>query len=412
MEEQRLREIATEYLLPLFSGAELEDRIEIASSKRGLVSYNNPQVIAFRVNKNDCYRLLLRRNQPFAYKRDPARELQVVQAFVDIIAQMETELETHLREDLLSTFQRRVVARAIGGTSREDNVLQAIDQLSLWGTRLYEGAPISSAIGIGKRGQPAGNISLRDMIEHDFVAVLSNGHDTLLEFDSDSRFVAHHVLNIPHEDMAFAPLRQAPVATWTKEDSERIALALNRLGEILIFRDGQLLFTRRSGRWCFLTHQPIVRQMGVPQNEKIRRAIYQTCLDASFARSGACIGAISSSSGSSWTGIVNKGDRLSLRRSQKSQTLADVVRGRPFHHLDRRLRQELTAIDGATIIDHEGAVLAVGAILRIPGGSTGGGRTAAARELGKLGLGIKVSQDGAIIGYRLKRPTPAFNVMQ
>ena len=44
---------------------------------------------------------------------------------------------------------------------------------------------------------------------------------------------------------------------------------------------------------------------------------------------------------------------------------------------DRRLRQELAAIDGATVLSFEGDVLAVGAIVKIPGGSAGGGRLAA-----------------------------------
>ena len=52
-----------------------------------------------------------------------------------------------------------------------------------------------------------------------------------------------------------------------------------------------------------------------------------------------------------------------------------------------------------------------GAILKIPGGSTSGGRLAAAKTLKDLGLGIKVSQDGGITGYRVGRNEPAFQVM-
>jgi hypothetical protein len=57
-------------------------------------------------------------------------------------------------------------------------------------------------------------------------------------------------------------------------------------------------------------------------------------------------------------------------------------------------------VDGATVIDHQGSLLAVGAIVQVPGGSTGGGRLAAAKALSRLGLGVKVSQDGGIRGYR------------
>lgn len=96
--------------------------------------------------------------------------------------------------------------------------------------------------------------------------------------------------------------------------------------------------------------------------------------------------------------------------------MAKVVNGRKFHKLDRTLRQELVAIDGATVINHEGEVLAVGAIPMIDGGSTGGGRTAAAKTLGRFGLGIKISQDGGITAYRLGTGKPggkqvAFKVM-
>jgi len=79
--------------------------------------------------------------------------------------------------------------------------------------------------------------------------------------------------------------------------------------------------------------------------------------------------------------------------------------------LDRRLRQELVAIDGATLIDHKGTILAVGAILKIAGGSTGGGRLAAAKALSKLGVGIKVSQDGGITGFHDGNAEPKFIVM-
>jgi len=71
----------------------------------------------------------------------------------------------------------------------------------------------------------------------------------------------------------------------------------------------------------------------------------------------------------------------------------------------------MAAIDGATVIDNTGTVLAVGAIIKIPGGSSGGGRLAAAKELSKLGMGLKVSQDGAIRGFHDGNEEPTFSVL-
>ena len=88
-----------------------------------------------------------------------------------------------------------------------------------------------------------------------------------------------------------------------------------------------------------------------------------------------------------------------------------MIAGRTFPELDRRFRLELLSIDGAVVIDHRGKVLAAGAILKIPGGSTGGGRLAAARVLASLGLGIKVSQDGSIVCLHGETAKPVFRLM-
>ena len=52
------------------------------------------------------------------------------------------------------------------------------------------------------------------------------------------------------------------------------------------------------------------------------------------------------------------------------------------------------------VLDHTGVILAAGAIIEVPSGSVGGGRTAAALRLSTIGLGVKVSQDGTITGFR------------
>jgi hypothetical protein len=61
----------------------------------------------------------------------------------------------------------------------------------------------------------------------------------------------------------------------------------------------------------------------------------------------------------------------------------------------------LLSLDGAMVLDRTGSILAAGAIIDVPSGSVGGGgRTAAAQRLSTIGLGVKVSQDGTITGFR------------
>ncbi|MCB1474823.1 MAG: hypothetical protein H6883_02555 [Rhodobiaceae bacterium] len=415
MEEALLREISEKYLLPFFSGATIELSSTPSKTSARAVAILSPQIIGFKVNKADKYRLRFRRDQPFAQKTDPARETLLIESFVGILGTMEEQLSGPLKDDLLSTFQRRVVARAAADDGGERQLLSVIDQMAQWATNLYEGAPIVSAIGIDPTATGSEELPLEKFSQDDFAAVLSNGFDTLLIFDPALNFSSHSVLPPNGAALESCPWRHAAIANWTKTESGRVAVVLNRLGEILVFRDGLLLFARRGGKWHFLTHGPVLNQMGVPKNKSIRRAIYETVLDASFARTGACLGVVRANSGRKWEHAVAELDRLNGGASRKALSIARIVSNRKFQDLERTLRQELVAIDGATIIDHKGNVLAVGAIISLPAGSTGGGRTAAAKELAKLGLGVKVSQDGRISAYRPssmpQTPELAFELM-
>lgn len=415
MEEALLQEIATRYLLPFFSGAELESQPVQPFGRHSKVAFRDPQSLAFRVADDDPYRLVLTRSQPFVTRSGGAAvpEIEVVRAFVSVVGSMASEVATHLKDDLLSTFQRKVVARAMGSIAeRETTILAGIDQLDAWSKRSYEGAPISAAIGFRHTPQSSSSPRLSQLGKDDYSALLGNGHDTLLEFDFAGRLKSHRSLTAERPP-SYCPLRQAPIAEWTAKDrrGRRVAMCLNREREILVFRDKELLFARRAGSWNYLTHEPVLTQMGTPHDMRVRKSVYETCLDASFARTGACIGIVSSSSGAKWRKVVDKDDRLESSHSMKTRVMNSLISGRLFQRLNRRLRQELVAIDGATVIGYHGEVLAVGAILKIPGGSTGGGRRAAAETLGELGLGVKVSQDGGIIGFRGKPAKTAFRVM-
>lgn len=411
MDAPVLHALAKEHLLPLFSGAELDINQFSSTSREECVALYDPCTIEFKIHRQDAYRLRLRRSQAFGKLRHGrVTEKHVVSAFVEVLKGIEPGLAAPYRLDLLSTFQRRIVAKATASNAEaEAPLLTALDQMAKWATRLYEGKSISAAIGLVPNVVGT-NATLKQICEHDFSAVLSNGFDTLLTFDFQGHVLSHESLPQPNPIPSYAPYRQAALAQWA--DSGKIVVALNRLGEILIFQDQMLLFVRRSGKWNFLTHEPVVTQMKRPYYWAVRKGVYETCLDASFARTGACIGVVTSPHIGKWTEIAtSKADYLSWEQSPKARAISRMIGQRCFEDLDRRFRQELVAIDGATLLDGFGNVLAVGAILKIPGGSTGGGRLAAARALSTLGLGIKVSQDGGIVGFHDGVEKPIFQVM-
>lgn len=410
MNEQLLREIAGDFLEPLISGSRLE--VGSSPSKKGdaCVARRDICSIEFKADKPDLYRLTLRRSQPF--ERDGAgrvSEKKVIESFVDVVRTMAGGLVTPYKGDILAAFPRRVVAKALSSDlAMQDTLLAALDQLALWAGQQYEGKPITAALGFDPQLN-GGSVALAQFAKEAFSSVLSNGFDTLVTCSVAGEVAGLETLSLPAQAPLFSPYRLGAVSEWAQNG--RIALVLNRIGEILVFQDSELRFARRSGRWHFLTHAPVITQMGGPDNKDLRRAIYATCLDASFARTGACIGIVTSGHTKKWPEFaVLKDDHIG-GVSTKAKTLTAMVAGRKFQELDRRLRQELVAIDGATLVDRTGALLAVGAILKIPGGSTGGGRLAAAKALGKLGVGIKVSQDGGIKGYHADNTESKFTVM-
>jgi hypothetical protein len=411
MEKAQLHELAKDFLETIIPGATL-DRNSIPSvSSDKLVARPDRYTIYFKARKEDRYGLVLRRKQPFkSLESGTITESHVVEAFVSVVGKMQMGLTRWYKADLRSTFPRRVVAKALCQTKQqEETILAAIDQLSSWAGQLYEGKPIPASIGFIPVEQ-SGSVSFRELGSEPFSAVISNGYDTILTCNFSGDVLGHETLTPPKQCPGFAPFRLGMVAHWAKEG--RIALVLNRAGEILVFRDGQLRFTRRGAQWHFLTHNPVLDQMARPDSRVVRSAVYSTCLDASFARTGACIGVVVPEHASEWQETADcPKDYLSPAQSKKAKVLKSMIGTDSFQDLPRQLRQELVAIDGATLMNHEGTILVVGAILRIAGGSTGGGRLAAAKALSKLGIGIKVSQDGRITGFHDGNDEPEFTVM-
>jgi hypothetical protein len=393
----KFRELVAKYLLPLFSGARLEDEFMPSTGSHALVSFEGICSLKIKPYKDCDYCAVINRSQPFAQSSSQGiTEFQVCKSFIEILGEYASGIGEPFEEDLLSRFTIRFIARSL--YHDESWVLEAIDKFDEWSTRQYEGQAITSAIGFRPIDKP-GEVCLRHIWPDDYSAVLTNGVDTLLVSSYQGQVQGYETLSVTDPLPLYVPHRLAPIAEWT--GNNRLAVVLNRAGEILLIHNKQLTFARRGGRWHFLTHVPIITMMRAPQDREVRRAVYASYLDASFARTGACVGLLTSGNVGRLDEIAPEhADHIWEPSSPKARLIRQIVGRTAFQDLDRRFRQELLAIDGATILDHHGMVLAVGAILSLPGGSIGGGRLAAAAELSKYGTGIKVSQDGGITGFK------------
>ena len=191
-----------------------------------------------------------------------------------------------------------------------------------------------------------------------------------------------------------------------------VALATRRLGGIGLFlREDRSI-------WTFVDGRPLV----------IRRGEHWTAFPLWLAASlGASIGGghaidllvqaavmISVQPNGAILGIVEHADDLAGAVAPKDRfdrrDTFDPVAMRPetrLHHLidaeemDAHTLARLAALDGATVVDRDGRLLAYGAIVTSADSEHEGARTAAARTLSLSALCVlKVSQDGEIAVFR------------
>lgn len=387
-----LRAALEAYLSPLLSAIVQPETVP-CSPKCNSVAALEPCKIAIRAKDDDLERIVLFRQPGFT-----PEELELAKDFVEELFAIHDATAEAYRAEMLTFLSSRAIARHLGGLEAVTSILRQFD---LWSARTYEGGAITSSIGIDPAAIGKG-INLEEIFPHDFSAVISNGFDTLLVVNSDGQISGAGQLDGNQPGLDFAPYRLSGIADWSTNG--KIALVLNRLGEQLIFRNQKLVFAKRRGAWQYYAHEMYIRQLQPPQDRELREAIYQSCLDISFSRTGGCILVIRSGSLDQANQMISSTDLLNGGApSIKAKVLRAMV-STEFQKLDRRLRQELLALDGATVLDHKGNIVAVGAIISLPAGSEKGGRTAAAKKGSELGLGIKISQDGAISVFKECKP--------
>jgi len=323
------------------------------------------------------------------------------------LAEVPTSFARTASADVLT---RAVAARCAHSLPRRAEDLEAVIRLVVeQATTTYEGARVAVNVCVDLNSD-AGGQALADFFKEPWAAVLGSGLSTALMVSGTGAVTSVEDLGNVNNNGLMAPERFGPLAQWTA-NAGRVALAATRNGEIYVFVDSALLFAHRNSQWRGFPLQALVgsgwyaSQGGVPRETK--KAVLISLLDASAAHHGACLGIIRPPR---VTEAVNELVAISERWGTASNPRREVVRHTNFLRLSRRQRLELLSMDGATLLTPRGEILAAGAILQVRAGSTGGGRTAAARAIGKFGVGIKVSQDGPVTAYAGPDTEPRFTI--
>jgi hypothetical protein len=190
-----------------------------------------------------------------------------------------------------------------------------------------------------------------------------------------------------------------------------VCVVLSPQREIKVFAEGAQAFAFRNADWHLLDLAAKYENWETAVGSaSLARRLFQTALDLSDRRQGALFVVLRRPI-ESLGALVTMDDRLDMepfgvredpdRPSRRH--LLHVLAGRSVTDLDSSVLAALATLDGATVCDRHGQLLAVGAILRHPpsedeptGQPAEGARTTAAMAASRFGPVLKVSEDGLI----------------
>jgi hypothetical protein len=311
-------------------------------------------------------------------------------------------------------------------SSRADRIATVIEVLRVAALSSYENRPISTGVLLlGSANDPlrprVGARASALSYTESLVAIksfyrLADGVRTVFLADAEARLL--DIIDVErwgsrlNEQM----LLKAPCAK-TYEFHARATLdqghvcgVLSRSREIKIFAEGAEMFAFRGAAWHLLDLKAKYDLWAQAVGESaLASRLFQTALDLADERQGALFVVVRDPD-LAVPHLVASGYRLDIHMESSDEDtplsrrdLLHLLEGRSATALDPTVFAALASLDGATVVDRTGHLLAAGAILRHPEtddlqpvGIIEGARTTAAIAASRFGPVLKVSEDGVI----------------
>lgn len=326
-------------------------------------------------------------------------------------------------------IQRGICAWMVGGNN--DSVEKLLALLEKWAVQTYEGKKVTFGFFINPMDDSlpatiAGETWLK-FLENDYSAVLTDCIHSVIQLDKSCGFVRFLSLAeggtiSDHQLSPFLPLRFSQcIDKYIRGSAVGIFLLNN--GDIVLSKEKRIKLVKRNLHWLnfsFNAFHDAICDEHTSWDEKLLEEVYATTLDVSFAHTGGIIAIVKDSQSLSELkssilkprddlseNLTNQGNQMSGQSKDhdmemqeiKREVIENLVAKKDFCSIDRKLRSELTAMDGACILDSNGNVISFGAIIRNDAESAGGARGAASKTLSRYGLAVKISTDGYVELY-------------
>ena len=307
---------------------------------------------------------------------------------------------------------------------RAELLSSAIDELRVAALSSYENRPISSGVllldcdedpNVDRRAPPApvtyspaitGVKSFYRLCDGLKTVVLANRRGQLIDIVDIGRWAGEHSGGRELDVPCAVSFHAHALAT---RGTGHVCAVLTPMHEIKLFADGAHVFSFRAAGWHLLDaaakYALWCKAVG---NPRVAERLFQIALDLSDARIGALF-VVARNAASAMSELLVPSDIIMdnpARPPEGGLTRRDfayLLSSRNIATIDATVLEGLASIDGATVCDREGRLIAVGAILRhsaAPAGNatapTEGARTTAAVAASRYGPVLKVSEDGVI----------------
>lgn len=230
-------------------------------------------------------------------------------------------------------------------------------------------------------------------------AAVAVGADGLVHGDLTHRSLA--LLEAPVDETLAA---HGDVVAAGSRALDGVGLFLRADGSVWVFDRGQPLLLRRGGHWRAIPFASLTAGLGaLAGSATVAGLVVRAALLASLEGEGAILAVAEDAA--AVASMVEDKDRYDLVHhhlaegpGSKESRLHQVV---DADHPDVETLLRLAVIDGATIVDRQGRLVAYGAVVRSEASQAEGARTAAARNLSRAALlVVKVSEDGPVTVFR------------
>lgn len=324
-----------------------------------------------------------------------------------------TALQRAVRDTVAAEILTEYLDTRLSQVGHPELVAETIDYLlELSGTRV-EAHPLTHGVIITDLWEDTPRLEFRypdDIRPAKRAPLLFDGQGSVLVVDSSGR--ARTELHWPRLERLAPDVAPHIPAEVSLNSGSLVAAATDALGgigfflgtdrTIWTFVDGNPLLVRRGERWTAFPLRLSASVADLIGGGRAAALVGRTAYIVSAQQHGAILAIVDSADDIG--AVVATKDRYDLRNAIDVDAMRSETR---LHHLidtddlDEHTLARLAGLDGATVLDRDGRLLAYGAIVTATDSQYEGARTAAARTLSKSALVvIKVSTDGDITIFR------------